>query len=89
MANSVVPMLESWSGMLGSHRYGTVWEAALAQLIWCIWGERNCGIFEDKESTGPNLKFLFLKTLYEWGLKSSTLSMFSLMDFLDTLLLFR
>ena len=33
----------------------------------------------------PNLKFLLLKTLYEWGLKSFTLSTYSLMDFLETI----
>ena len=50
-----------------------------------IWGERNCHIFKDKESTVPNLKFLLLKTLYECGLKSFTRSTYSLMDFLETI----
>ena len=70
---------------LGSHRYGTRGGGGGgACLMWGIWGERNCHIFKDKESIVPNLNFLFLKALYEWEWKSSTFSMFSLMEFLDT-----
>ena len=69
MPVSVKSMMKSCSGVLGSHRYAIVWGATPPSLIWCIWGERNHCTFEDKESTLPNLKFLFLKTIYEWGLK--------------------
>ena len=84
MPNSVISMLVSLNGMLGSHRYGTR-RGGGACLMW---GERNCHIFKDKESIVPNLNFLFLKALYEWEWKSSTFSMFSLMEFLDTPLLY-
>ena len=83
MPNSVISMLVSLNGMLGSHRYGTGGGG-----VWGIWGERNCHIFKDKESIVPNLNFLFLKALYEWEWKSSTFSMFSLIEFLDTPLLY-
>lgn len=69
MPVSVKSMMKSCSGVLGSHRYAIVWGATPPSLIWCIWGERNHCTFEDKESTLPNLKFLFLKTIYEWELK--------------------
>uniref|UniRef100_A0A7N2REE9 HIT domain-containing protein n=1 Tax=Quercus lobata TaxID=97700 RepID=A0A7N2REE9_QUELO len=38
MPNSVVSMLESWNGILGSRRYGTV-GVTLACMMWCIWGQ--------------------------------------------------
>ena len=53
--NSVVLMLESWDSWGG--RKGGWW----ACLMLCIWGERNRRIFKDKESTVPNLKFLFFE----------------------------
>ena len=34
--------------------------------MWCLWKERNRRTFEGKELSLPNLKFLFLKTLYKW-----------------------
>ena len=84
MPNSVISMLVSLNGMLGSHRYGTGGGGGACLM----WGERNCHIFKDKESIVPNLNFLFLKALYEWEWKSSTFSMFSLIEFLDTPLLY-
>ena len=40
-------------------------------------------MFEVKELSLPNLKFLFLKTLFEWVSQSFTLSKYSLVEFLD------
>ena len=51
----------------------------------CIWRERNQWKFEGKELSVLNLKFLFLKTLYELLSPSFTLSGSSLMEFLDSL----
>ena len=54
---------ESWNGIMGPRRYVTVWGAAPACLMSCIWGERNHHTFKDSESTVPSLKFLYLKIL--------------------------
>lgn len=54
---------ESWNGIMGPRRYVTVWGAAPACLMSCIWGERNHHTFKDSESTVPSLKFSYLKIL--------------------------
>ena len=64
MPSSILVMLESWQGTLGNHRSRVVWGAASTCLMWCLWKERNFRTFEGKELSWLNLKFLFLKTLY-------------------------
>ena len=88
MLNSVKSVMESWRGMMRRCRYGTEWGAEPACILWCIWRERNQRIFEGKEMSILNLKFLFLKALFKWVTCSPTISTLSLMEFLDTLGLF-
>ena len=64
---------------------GEVWMTGPSCLMWYIWKEQNPLTFEGKEFPLPHLKFLFLKTLYEWTYNSYTLSMTSFMGFLDDL----
>ena len=64
---------------------GEVWMTGPSCLMWYIWKKRNPLTFEGKEFPLPHLKFLFLKTLYEWTYNSYTLSMTTFMGFLDDL----
>lgn len=50
--------------------------------MWCIWCERNAQCFEGEELIVFKLKYLFLKTLYEW---TSLISSFSADGFLSGL----
>lgn len=84
MPSSVMTMLESWQGALGSHRFKEMWVATPAYLMWCLWKEKNRCTYKGKALTLPNLKFWFLKTLYEWGSKSYTFSAYSMMEFLGS-----
>ena len=51
--------------------------------------ERNLWIFVEKKLSIPNLVFLFLKSLFEWVTHSITISAFFLMEFFDSLYLYR
>ena len=82
MPSSVMTMLESWKGALSSHRFKEMWVAAPACLMRCLWKEKNRRTYEGKALTLPNLKFWFLKTLYEWGSKSLFLFFFFFLFFL-------
>ena len=64
---------------------GEVWMTGPSCLMWYIWKKRNPLTFEGKEFPLPHLKFLFLKTLYEWTYNSYTRSMTTFMGFLDDL----
>lgn len=91
----------AWSGLLGYAKFswsyvgvlgwslGSLWICKSLEgssgLMWCVWVEHNRHPFEGKELSLRNLKFLFLKTFFNWSSQSSTLSMFSLMEFLDSL----
>ncbi len=61
-------------------RYGN-WKENLLCLIGCIWRERNGCCFEGKELHLTKLNFLFLKTLHEWTLASTSFSTSNLLDF--------
>ena len=43
-----------------------IWRVVPHCVMWCLWQERNSRHFEDCERTIPELKLLFLHTLYEW-----------------------
>ena len=78
-----------YTGVLEENdEYETVWGAEPACILWCIWRERNQWIFEGNEMSITSLKFLFLKTLFKWATHSPTISTLSLMEFIESLLLF-
>lgn len=83
--NSVVLMLESWTvGVLG---WGEGGMCGPPRHVWCdAFGvrERNSRIFKDRVHYAKSQAFYFWR-LHEWGLKSFTLSTYSLMDFLETI----
>ena len=51
--------------------------------MWCIWKERNSRCFEDIERSMPNLKLLFLRTLFDWFSvwRNQPFSILDLLDF--------
>jgi hypothetical protein len=84
MPLSVIVFMESWRGFIGGRWSREVWGAAPTCHMWCIWRERNQCTFEGVELSLSKLKFLFLKSLYDWC-SASLYSTDSLMDFLDDL----
>ena len=48
-----------------------------------IWRERNANTFKGNESSKVQLKFLFLKSLYDWTLVTNSISSTTLLDFFD------
>ena len=51
----------------------------------CIWREHNASCFENQELSVVKLKYLFLKTLYEWTLQRVSFSVEGLLDLMDSL----
>ena len=49
--------------------------------MWCLWRERNARCFEGQELSVVKMKYLFLKSLYDWT--SQSLS-FSVAGFLES-----
>lgn len=66
MSHSVFALVESWRGFIGARESREAWGAAPTCLFWCILRERNQCTFEGVELSVPNLKFSFLKMLYDW-----------------------
>ena len=66
MPLSVVGLFACWQGRFGRHRNGDIWKVVPLCLMWCIWKERNSRCFEDIERSMPDLKLLFLRTLFDW-----------------------
>ena len=62
----VVGLFGCWQGRFGRHRNGDIWKVVPLCFMWCIWKERNSRCFEDIERSMPDLKLLFLRTLFEW-----------------------
>ena len=66
MPLSVVGLFACWQGHFGRHRNGVIWKVVPLCLLWCIWKERNSRCFEDIECSMPDLKLLFIRTLFDW-----------------------
>jgi hypothetical protein len=86
MPCSVWDMLACWMGGFG-RGVGGVWKAVPLCIMWCIWREQNAWFFEGKEMSMAKLKYLFLKSFYDWTLTYSSASVVGLLDFLDSLLI--
>ena len=75
-------LIECWPRGLIRHQYSLIWKTLPHCLMWCLWRERNMRSFEDTELGIPDLKLLFLQTLYHWIHASGLCSFSSLQDFL-------
>ena len=83
MPHSILALLESWRGTVGTCRSWEVWGVVPACLFWCIWRVRNHHTFEGVELSLLNIKFIFLRTLYDWFPNTSSFSMNSFINFVD------
>ena len=54
-------------------------------LFWCLWCEWNAQYFEGDELSVVKLKYIFLKTLYEWASLTSSFSVDVFLDFFGIL----
>ena len=82
MPLSVVRLFACWQGRFGRHRNGDIWKVVPLCMMWCLWKERNSRCFEDIERSMPDLKLLFLQTLFDWFSVWRN-QPFSFLDFLD------
>ena len=69
-------------GAVWQERY---WEGMASGSLVCIWRENNACCFENQELSVVKLKYLFLKTLYEWTLLHVSVSVEGLLDLMDSL----
>lgn len=75
MPSMVQEVLVAWKeGWFGGGIIGTIWCVVPLCLMWCIWCEQNAQGFEGEELIVFKLKYLFLKTLYEWTSLTSSFS---------------
>ena len=75
MPSMVQEVLVAWKeGWFGGGIIGTIWCVVPLCLMWCIWCEQNAQCFEGEELIVFKLKYLFLKTLYEWTSLTSSFS---------------
>lgn len=54
-------------------------------LFWCLWCEQNSQCFEGDELSAVKLKYIFLKTPYEWASLTSSFSVDVFLDFFGIL----
>ena len=80
MRKGVVKLLASWQGKFGRCSHVAIWSMIPRGLMWGIWWERNAMNFKGCEKSIPDLKFLFLKTLFEWINASGLFSFVTLLD---------
>ena len=79
----VVELLACWQGQFGNHRNSHIWIVIPHCLMGCFWREKNSRSFEDTESSMPDLKLFFFRTLLDWLSAMRNLSLFSIVDLLD------
>ena len=83
MPLSVIGLFACWQGRFGRHRNGDIWKVVPLCMMWCLWKERNSRCFEDIECSMPDLKPLFLRTLFDWFSvwRNQPFSFLDLLDF--------
>ena len=84
MPQSVVGLLACWQGRFDRHRNGHIWFIVPHCLMWCLWGERNSGCFENNERSTLDLKLFFFRTLLDWLVAMRNQSFYYFLDFVDS-----
>jgi hypothetical protein len=64
--NRLVDLLFGWWNLLGKHT-SEIWNLIPPCLLWTVWRERNCRIFEDTEKSPSQLLDCFASLLFEWS----------------------
>ena len=83
MPRGVVELLASWPSKFNRHRNEAIWGMTLI-ASWGICWDRNARTFEGHERFIPNLKLLFLKTLFKWIIALGVFTFVYLPDLLDS-----
>jgi hypothetical protein len=66
MPRTILELLDCWQGCFGKHRNFMIWRVIPHCLMWCIWRERNGRSFENCERSYVEIKYFFLRSLYDW-----------------------
>ena len=66
MPRTIVELLECWQGCFGKHRNFLIWRVIPHCLMWCIWHQRNGRSFENCERSYVEIKYFFLRSLFDW-----------------------
>ena len=73
-----------WNARIGKIN-GGIWKVVTLCLMLYLWREMNAHCFEGRELSLVKLKFLLLKTLYEWTSTFYTSLTADFLEFLNTL----
>ena len=84
MPKTVSSLLFAWRNWFGKH-LSTIWNMALACLMWLVWTKHNTRIFEDNERTLDLLKALLFGTLFMWVHVWGFTNCISIFDFLHSI----
>jgi hypothetical protein len=66
LSGRVVDLLFGWQNWFCKHDSG-VWNLVPSSLMWTLWTEHNCRIFEDKTSSLDQLKGALVNSLFDWA----------------------
>ena len=66
MPRTILELLDCWQGCFGKHRNFMIWRVIPHCLMWCVWRERNRRSFENCERSYVEIKYFFLRSLYDW-----------------------
>jgi exonuclease III len=83
MPRTILELLECWQGCFGKHRNILIWRVIPHCLMWCIWRERNGRSFENCERSYVEIKYFFLRSLYDWVAGWGIHSCISFQEFLE------
>jgi hypothetical protein len=83
MPRTTLELLECWQGCFGNHRNFLIWRVVPHCLMWSIWRERNRRSFENCERSYVEIKFFFLRSLFDWVVGWGIHPGLSFLDFLE------
>ena len=66
LPSSVADLFARWKGNLGTQATGEIWKSIPLCLMGHIWKERNKHTIEGTEWLVQEVKFLLLRSLFEW-----------------------
>jgi hypothetical protein len=78
MPSNILQLLHCWKYLGREHPKVAIWKVIPALLMWSIWREWNCRLFEDSET---NVFFLKSSFLISFGLDYCICSQFSFLEY--------
>lgn len=73
-----------WKNWFGKHS-SDIWNLVLLCLMWSIWREQNCYMFDDAKSTRPQLLDMFIGTIFDWSRAWGFTNCNCILDFVQSL----